>query len=85
MAQSLKQRTAILERKVKERAETVKKALKEYREIVRTNTATRLGNLRPRDRARLHRKRLDVERANAEYMQLQKELETLRSRLQPQK
>ncbi len=85
MAESLKKRTAILERKVKERAETVKKALKEYREIVRGNPATRLGNLRPRDRARLARKRLDVERANAEYMQLQKELETLRARLQPQK
>jgi hypothetical protein len=35
--------------------------------------------------ARLNRKRLNVERANAEYMQLQKELEQLRMRIQARK
>ncbi|HET9531572.1 MAG TPA: hypothetical protein VFQ92_14540 [Blastocatellia bacterium] len=74
--QSLKKRAADLERRVGERAEFVKKLLKEYRETVRT-TASRLG-----DRDSLNKKRLDVERANAEYMRLQKELERLRSELQ---
>ena len=74
--QSLKKRAADLERRVSERAEAVKKLLKEYRETVRT-TASRLG-----DRDSLNKKRLDVERANAEYMKLQKELDRLRSELQ---
>ena len=75
-----------MERRVKQRAETVKKVLREYRETVRASTVTAKGaSLRTRDKARVMKKRLDVERANAEYMQLQKELDHLRSRMQARK
>ncbi|MFP5260819.1 MAG: hypothetical protein ACLGJB_02805 [Blastocatellia bacterium] len=85
MPQSLKKRAAELERRIKERAEVVKRVLREYRETQRASSATHKGNRRTRDRARLLQKRLDVERANAEYIQLQKELDMIRSRLQAQK
>jgi hypothetical protein len=83
--QNLKKKTAELERLVTERAETVKRVLKDYRESVRANAATLKGIPRTSDRERLRKKRLDVERANAEYMQLQKELENLRKQLQTRK
>ncbi len=85
MPQNLKKKTAELERLVTERAETVKRVLKDYRESVRANAATLKGISRTSDRERLRKKRLDVERANAEYMQLQKELENLRKQLQTRK
>jgi hypothetical protein len=81
----LKKKTAELERLVTERAETVKRVLKEYRESVRENAATLKGVPRTGDRERLKKKRLDVERANAEYMRLQKELENLRAQVQTRK
>jgi hypothetical protein len=81
----LKSRAADLERMVRERAEVVKKVLRDYRETVRATSVAQKGSARPRDRARINRKRLIVERANAEYMQLQKELEKLRSRMQSRK
>ena len=81
MPQSLKSRAADLERLVRERAEVVKKVLRDYRETVRATSSEQKGSARPRDRARINRKRLIVERANAEYMQLQKELDKLRSRI----
>ena len=79
MPSSLKSRAADLERLVSERAEIVKSVLRDYRETVRASAA------RPGGRARLNRKRVIVERANAEYIQLQKELETLRSRMHARK
>ncbi|HEX8087243.1 MAG TPA: hypothetical protein VF762_00220 [Blastocatellia bacterium] len=85
MPESLKKRAAELERRIKERAEVVKRVLREYRETQRASSATPKGNPRTRARARLLQKRLDVERANAEYIQLQKELDLIRSRLQAQK
>ncbi|HWP45190.1 MAG TPA: hypothetical protein VNO14_18250 [Blastocatellia bacterium] len=85
MPQSLKKRAAELERRVSERAEFVKKLLKEYRETARV-AARRAGGVSPvRDRALLDKKRLDVERANAEYIRLQKELDRLRSELRASK
>ncbi len=83
MPQSLKKRAAELERQVKEYAETVKRVLREYRETQRA--IARLDPSPPRVRARLLRKRRDVERANAEYMALQKELDLIRSRMQARK
>lgn len=86
MPQSLKKRAAELEQRIKDRAEVVKRVLREYRETQRaSSTATPKGAPRTRDRARLLKKRLDVERANAEYIQLQKELDLIRSRLQARK
>ena len=83
MPPTLKQRAAVLEAQVKERADLVKKVLKEYREMARATTKMSKGStLKPRDRARLAQKQLALERANAEYMQLQKELDTLISRMQ---
>ena len=68
---------------MKERAELVKKVLKEYREMARTTAQVSKGaTLKPRDRTKLAQKQLALERANAEYMQLQKELETIISRMQ---
>ncbi len=84
MPQSLKKRAADLERQVKEYAETVKRVLREYRETQRA-TARLDTAPPPRVRARLLRKRRDVERANAEYMALQKELDLIRSRMQVRK
>ena len=82
--QSLKKRAAELERQVKEYAENVKRVLREYRETQRASA--RLDQAPPaRVRARLLRKRRDVERANAEYMALQKELDSIRSRMQARK
>jgi hypothetical protein len=82
--QSLKQRATELERQVKEYAETVKRVLSEYRETQRAST--RLDPSPPaRARARLLRKRRDVERANAQYMALQKELDSIRNRMQVRK
>ncbi|HEX5735374.1 MAG TPA: hypothetical protein VF131_21265 [Blastocatellia bacterium] len=82
MPHNLKKQAADLERRVKQRAETVKKVLREYRETVRASASAAKGaSPRTRDKARLQKKRLDVERANAEYMQLQKELDHLRSRM----
>jgi hypothetical protein len=83
--QSLTKRAAELERRIKERAEVVKRVLSEYRETQRASTATPKGTPHTRDRARLLKKRLDVERANAEYIQLQKELDLIRDRLQARK
>lgn len=82
MPQSLKKRAADLERRVEERAEAVKRVLKEYRETQRATTARAKGALPGRLRAQLNKKRRDVERATAEYIQLQKELDLLRSRIQ---
>jgi hypothetical protein len=81
--QSLTKRAAELERRIKERAEVVKRVLREYRETQRASTAA--PRSAPRERQRLLKKRLDVERANAEYIQLQKELDSIRSRLQARK
>ena len=75
MPASLKSRAADLERLVSQRAEIVKSVLRDYRETARASAA------RPRDRARLNRKRVIVERANAEYIRLRKELDMLRSRM----
>ena len=83
MPQSLKKRAAELELRIKERAEVVKRVLREYRETQRAS-ATR-PKAATRERERLLKKRLDVERANAEYIQLQKELDSIRSRLQARK
>ena len=84
MPQNLKKRAAELERQVKDCAEMVKQVLREYRETQRASA--RLDQSPPaRLRARLLRKRRDVERANAEYMALQKELDLIRSRLQARK
>lgn len=85
MPQSLKKRAAELEHRIKERAEVVKRVLREYRETQRASAAKPKGTPRTRERARLLKKRLDVERANAEYIQLQKELDLIRSRLQARK
>ena len=85
MPTSLKTRAADLERLVNERAEVVKRVLRDYRETARASAAAAKDSTRPRDRARLNRKRLIVEQANAEYIQLQKELDTLRSRMQARK
>lgn len=83
MPPTLKQRAAELEVRVKERAELVKKVLKDYRELVRATAKVGKGTtIKPRDRARLAQKQLALERANAEYIELQKELERLVSRLQ---
>ena len=83
MPQSLKKRAAELERRIKERAEVVKRVLREYRETQRATAAA--PRAAPRERQRLLKKRLDVERANAEYIQLQKELDSIRSRMQARK
>jgi hypothetical protein len=83
--QNLKKRAAELERRVKERAEVVKQVLREYRESMRTTGGAAKGNPRQSDRARLLKKRRDVERANTEYMQLQKELDLLRTQMQMRK
>jgi hypothetical protein len=83
--QSIKKRAADLERMVKERAEIVKRVLKDYREAVRATGGAPKGAPRGRDRKILLKKRLDVERANAEYIQLQKELDRLRAQMQPRK
>ncbi|MBI3652890.1 MAG: hypothetical protein HY231_17840 [Acidobacteria bacterium] len=85
MPQTLQKRAAELEMRVKETAETVKKVLREYRESVRAAARISKGTPKSRDRARLAKKQSDLERANAEYMQLQKELESLRSRIQARK
>lgn len=85
MPQTLKKRVAELELRVKERAETVKQVLKEYRETARATTPVTRGTPKSRTRARLAKKQLDLERANAEYMQLQKELDSIRSRIQARK
>lgn len=85
MPQSLKKRAAELELKVKERAEVVKKVLREYREVARTSGTDYLKNRQSRAETRLLRKRRAVERANAEYMQVQKELDMLRLRMQARK
>lgn len=80
MPQSLKKRAADLERRIKERAEVVKRVLSEYRETQRASSSR--SKAASRERERLLKKRMDVERANAEYIQLQKELDSIRSRLQ---
>ena len=77
MAESLKKRAADLERRIEERAGEVKRELREYREAVRAGAA--------RSQARILKKRRDVERANAEYMELQKELDQLLSRMESRK
>ena len=85
MRQTLKKRAAELEQRIKERAEVVKRTLREYRETQRASSATLKGTPQSRERARLMKKRLDVERANAEYIQLQKELDLIRSRMEARK
>ena len=83
MPPTLKQRAAELEARIKERAELVKKVLKEYRETARATAKVAKGAaIKPRDRARLAQKQVALERANAEYIQLQKELANLNSRMQ---
>ncbi|HXG64631.1 MAG TPA: hypothetical protein VNO70_05960 [Blastocatellia bacterium] len=82
MPQSLKKRAAEMERRIAEHAEVVKRLLKEYRETARASGGAVKGTAQPRSRTRLLKKRLDVERATAEYVQLQKELDQLRSRMQ---
>ena len=81
MPQSLKRRATELERRVKERAEEVKRVLKEYREAMRAGGADSIEKLKTAERKRILRKRLDVERANAEYLELQKELDLILSRI----
>jgi uncharacterized membrane-anchored protein YhcB (DUF1043 family) len=76
--QNIKTRAAELERRIRERAEVVKQMLREYRETQRAAATKGVQ----RQRARLLKKKLDVERANAEYIQLQKELDQLRTRIQ---
>lgn len=71
-------RASELERRIRERAEVVKQVLREYRETQRA-AGSRVVQ---RERARLLKKKLDIERANAEYIQLQKELDQLRTRMQ---
>ncbi len=85
MPQTLKQRAAELEVRVKERAEVVKKVLKDYREAARAVAITNKGTAKSRDRLRLTQKQLALEQANAEYMRLQKELDTLLSRIHSKK
>ena len=80
MSQTLKKRAAELEVRVRERAEMVKKALKEYRETVRKSAETTKRNTR--SRTNLMQKQLDLERANAEYIELRKELDAILSRMQ---
>ena len=80
VAKSVNKRAAELERLVKESAETVKNVLRDYRDTVRASSVKTKGSPRS-ERARLDKKRLSVERANAQYMRLQKELERLRSRM----
>lgn len=85
MPQSLKKRAAEMERRVEEYAEVVKRLLREYRETARASGKSAKRTAQPLNRSRLLKKRLDVERANAEYMQLQRELDQLRSRMQARK
>ena len=59
----------------------VKRVLKEYREVMRAGEAVSTEKLRAAERKRILRKRLDVERANAEYLELQKELDLILSRM----
>ena len=77
MSQSLKKRATELERRIEERAGEVKRVLREYREAMRAGAAF--------SQARILKKRRDVERANAEYMELQKELDMLLSRMESRK
>jgi hypothetical protein len=81
----LKKRAAELELKVKERAEVVKKVLREYREVARASGTVYVKKRHSQAETQLLRKRRAVERANAEYMQVQKELDLLRSRMQARK
>jgi hypothetical protein len=85
VAKSVNKRAAELERLVKESAETVKNVLRDYRDTVRASSSKTKGSPRSRDRARLDKKRVIVERANAQYMRLQKELDRIRSRMQATK
>lgn len=78
MRQNLKTRASELERRIRERAEVVKLVLREYRETQRAGGARTIH----RERAKLLKKKRDIERANAEYVQLQKELDQLRTRMQ---
>lgn len=78
MRQNLKTRASELERRIRERAETVKQVLREYRQSQQV-AGTRVVQ---RERAKLLKKKLDIERANAEYVELQKELDQLRTRMQ---
>lgn len=78
MRHSLKTRASELERRIRERAEVVKQVLREYRETQRAAGAPTIQ----RERAKLLKKKRDIERANAEYIQLQKELDRLRTRMQ---
>jgi hypothetical protein len=75
---NLKTRASELERRIRERAEVVKQVLREYRESQQA-AGTRTVQ---RERAKLLKKKRDIERANAEYIQLQKELDQLRVRMQ---
>lgn len=77
MQKNLKTRASELERRIRERAEVVKQVLREYRETQRA-AGTRTVQ---RERAKLLKKKRDIERANAEYIQLQKELDQLRVRM----
>jgi hypothetical protein len=74
----LKTRASELERRIRERAQVVKQVLREYRE---TQQAVGTRTIQ-RERAKLLKKKRDIERANAEYIQLQKELDQLRVRMQ---
>ena len=79
MPQTLQKRVAELEVRVRERAESVKSALKEYRDILRKSPQpAKRGS---RVHSTLAKKQLDLERANAEYIELRKELDAVLSRL----
>jgi hypothetical protein len=65
--QNVIDRALELERCVRERADIVKRELREYRETLRSAPRAAL----------LKKKQLDVQRANAEYMKLRKELDQL--------
>ena len=68
MHQSVLDRELELERCVQQHADIVKRELKEYREVLRAD---------PRP-SQLKKKQLDIQRANAEYIKVRKELEMLR-------
>lgn len=81
MQSNLRKRAADLERQVEKYAQIVKRVLKEYRETVRTSGAKKRSSARTRSSALVLKKRNEVVRANAEYMELRKELDQVRTRL----
>ena len=80
----LQEQEAELEYKVRERAELVKKMLREYRESTRPASSRGRVILSGQTKG-LDKKKREVERANAEYIQLRKELDMIRSKLHERK